>query len=127
MAIFQLYQMPLNGNQNEPDLDVISMRFSWSAFVLGPLWAAYHRLWVVALGWLVAMLALAALSTFIGADAGFWLYIAGMAWLGFSAPEWRARRLEKAGFLHSSTFFARSKEHALARAFRASRRPSGTP
>lgn len=118
MAFFQLYQMPVSPGSDEPQFEIVPARFCWSAFLFGPLWALYHRLWTVTLGWLAAVLALSGLSTLVGPDATFWLYVAGMAWLGFSAPDWRGRRLEKKGYTRTRTFFARNGRHALARAVR---------
>ena len=35
--------------ENDEDLDLIKEGFSWVAFFLGPIWALWHRLWIIAL------------------------------------------------------------------------------
>jgi hypothetical protein len=47
--------------------------FSWGAFFFGPLWALAHRLWLVAVAWLVLVVLATLLSPWVGLGLQFLL------------------------------------------------------
>ena len=53
----RLYTVHSGGHPD--DLELVPEGFSWAAFVLGPLWLVWHRLWWALAGWLGVVLALA--------------------------------------------------------------------
>lgn len=59
--------------------------FCWSAFWLPPLWALFNAMPMIAVGWLVAVAALAGISLYIGSEASCWLYVLGAVWFGIEA------------------------------------------
>jgi len=52
------YTAHYRNRTGEPDLVLIKEGFSWPAFVFGILWALWNRLWIVAVVFLAAELAL---------------------------------------------------------------------
>jgi len=73
-------------------------RFSFLAFLLPPVWALVHRLWLEALGWLVVTVALGGLALLIGDATANGLYFLFALWIGFAAPALRAANLRRRGF-----------------------------
>lgn len=85
------------------DVAVIKEGFCWPAFVVSVLWAVWHRLWLVALGFLAAELGLSAFLVTLGADWKTELVASlGLAILiGAVANDLRRWTLGRHGFIHS--------------------------
>lgn len=74
--------------------------FSWWAFLLQPLWAIYHRLWL-ATALIVLLNIAAALMTdwlALGGSGGFWLNVVVALVIGWEANDWRRRTLKRQGY-----------------------------
>jgi hypothetical protein len=82
------------GRKSEPAL-AIPEKFSWAAFLLPPLFALYHGLWLFFVLIVIAITALCLSTTVIGASAAFWLYVLLALWCGFAAPDLRRFALRK--------------------------------
>jgi hypothetical protein len=82
------------GRPSEP-AEFIAEKFSWAAFLLPPLFALWHRLWLVFVALVVAIVALFLLSTVISDAAAFGLYALVALWCGFAAPDLRRFALRK--------------------------------
>ena len=75
--------------------------FNWMAFFLTGIWALYHRLWRY------AFLIFAVNAAFIAARESGWISMDGLAalqlgfqaFVGFSANDWRRRRLDRKGYV----------------------------
>jgi hypothetical protein len=86
-----------------PDRDARFVKdgFSWAAFVFGPLWAFYHRLWFTGLMVLAALAALAIAGEFLvldpAADAALGLAISLL--IGFEGPDLLRKKLQARGML----------------------------
>ena len=86
--------------------------FSWPAFLLGPFWLAYHRMWRELIGYVVVFLLVDAILWLVPggmAAAGPVLLLAALAF-GFEADALRQRALERKGFEMIGTAAGRSFE-----------------
>lgn len=77
------------------DLELVPEGFSWAAFVLGPLWLVWQRLWWALAGWLAisAALALAARWLMLGDAQQGVLQLALSVALGLLGHDLRRQRL----------------------------------
>lgn len=85
------------------DIAVIKEGFCWPAFVMSVVWAVWHRLWRVALGFFAAEVLLSAVLAYLGADWKTELVLSvGLAILiGLVANDFRRWTLERHGFVQS--------------------------
>ena len=78
----------------------IPEKFSWLAFLLPPVFALVHGLWLLLIGYVVAVIALGFAAAILGGGATFWLYVLVALWIGFAAPSLRRRALAHRGWSH---------------------------
>src|SRR5713226_10511722 len=70
MSIYTVHIPPLETSAQDPARFVfVRDGFTFWAFLLGPLWMLWHRLWLVLAGYVVAATALEVALRFIGASA----------------------------------------------------------
>jgi hypothetical protein len=74
--------------------------FSWTAFLLPPVFALVHGLWLELIAFVVAVIALGFAATILGGSATFWLYALFALWIGFAAPSLRRQALHRGGWHH---------------------------
>ena len=86
--------------------------FSWGAFLFGPVWLLLHRLWLAALLWVVAALALVLL---LPGPAGVVAVLAGQFLLGCHAPDLRRWGLRRRGYDGVHLVAERDEDRAVAR------------
>ena len=92
-----IYTVHLHEDQ---DMVLVREGFSWGAFLFGPLWALYNRLWFVA----ILLLLLSALFGYAdehGVTGDATLAILQLAigiLIGYQANDWRRTRLHKLGY-----------------------------
>jgi hypothetical protein len=70
MPVYTVHQPPLRRRESESDparVAFVRDGFSFWAFLLGPLWMLWHRLWLVLIGYLVVVTALQVALAKIGA------------------------------------------------------------
>lgn len=93
--------------------------FSMAAFVLSFFWAAYHRVWRLALVVLAFYIVAnkAMLLGVIDLNLRLVLEVGFLTWLGFEAGEWRAKALARQGFVLLDIVMARSEAEARQRLF----------
>lgn len=92
MTLYAIYAKPENG----PDaLAFLADRFSWSAFLLPPLWAFSRGALAFVVLWLVVAAALVWAVPVIGSGAAFALYGVFALWGGFAAPSIHAQVLSR--------------------------------
>src|SRR5262245_45074141 len=73
MAIYTVHEPPPRRGRADSDPTRIAFvrdGFSFWAFLLGPLWMLWHRLWLVLLGYIVIEIVLYVGLTFAGAPEG---------------------------------------------------------
>ena len=99
----KLYTVHLSPFGPGPDRDARFVKdgFSWAAFVFGPFWALYHRLWFAGLILLAALAAVAAAGEFFVLDpvADASLGLALSLLFGFEGPDLLRKKLEARGML----------------------------
>jgi hypothetical protein len=123
MTIFTIH-LPASGQRRATgdDVALAAERFSWGAFLFGPLWLLVHRLWLWTLVWAAAALIYGALATTLrGAAAGWALFLGAVLLemlLGFEANELYRRSLERSGRPAVAVVSARNSNAAAARFFR---------
>ncbi len=99
MALFQILQKANKQNQIWDENNVlIEDRFYWLAAIFPPLWLISKNLWLEFILWLAFIFFLSAITSLIGEEASFWLYIISAIWIGFEAPNILARALKRKGF-----------------------------
>lgn len=109
VTLYAIYD-PKPGRSDLPA--AIAEKFSWFAAVLPPFFLARHGLWLELLAWVLKLVALFALSLFIGGDAVFALYLLAAIWLGFAAPGLRRHALSWRGWQHRQDRVALSQDLA---------------
>lgn len=91
------------GLDPDRDIAVIKEGFCWPAVAFSVIWAVWHRLWLVALGFLAAELLLSAALAFLGADRKTEIVLSlGLAVvIGLVANDLRRWSIERNGFIQS--------------------------
>lgn len=111
MTLYSLFTR--NGAQGPGEApEAVPERFSWFAFLLPPVYALAHGLWLAFLGLVLAMLVLGLAGRWLGDDATFWLYGLMALWFGFEAPAFRARKLHRRGFVPAGEAIAAAEDLA---------------
>ena len=103
-----------HGPDAKSDLVLIKEGFCWPAFFLVPLWALWHRLWLVALVLLVADVALSGTALLLrldGLSQGM-VSVGFAAIVGFVANDLRRRALERRRFTFAAVVSAGGLEDA---------------
>jgi hypothetical protein len=89
---------------------LVADRFSWFAALLPPAFAVVHGLWLELVAFVVAIALIVLASTWLGGEAGFWIYVLLALWLGYEAGAIRRRALRRQGFVYRSERFARDAD-----------------
>ena len=87
-------------------------RFSWFAALLPPVFAMVHGLWLELVAFVVALAVIALGATWLGSEAGFWLYVLLAVGIGFEAGSIRRRALRRKGYIYRTERFARDADLA---------------
>jgi hypothetical protein len=90
----------------DPIPAVVPDRFSWLAFLLPPVFALAHGLWLELVAWVVFVVALGFAGIAIGAGAAFWIYWTVALLIGFEASALRGGALRRRGFRHRADLVA---------------------
>ena len=115
MRIYAAYLDPASLEQDRA-LDLVKEGMCWPAFFFSFLWAAWHRLWWVALALLAAVVAAFAILAAAGAT-GILCGLALAAFIGGAANDWRGRALERRGRKLVAVVAGRNAEDAARRFF----------
>ncbi len=92
---------------------VVPEKFSWFAALLPPVYALVHGLWLGLVLYVAALIALVSATTWIGGEAGFWLYVLFAIAIGFEASSLRRRALRHRGFAWHGDVVAAADDLAL--------------
>jgi hypothetical protein len=96
-----LYSVHLRGSglQSVAGAAFVRQAFSWKAFFFGPLWLAWHRLWMGLVLWAAAYLVLiAALPAVLSPWSAFPMALAFQVFLGLEANRLREAKLAAEGY-----------------------------
>ncbi|WP_407048812.1 DUF2628 domain-containing protein [Methyloraptor flagellatus] len=91
--------------------------FAWAALVFGPLWALWNRLWLVFLGWLVAILVIEILARVVGEPAATVASFVFAVWFALSAADLKRWTLERRGWRLVDLVEASGRDEAEKRHF----------
>lgn len=112
MASYVMMQPPAaNGETDLP----IAVRdgFSWLAFIVPPLWFAWHRLWVEAVVALAALVVLNAIGVRYGmGDMASLLSLLVSLWAGLEGAAMRIAGLRRRGFAEIGAVWADNRDDA---------------
>ena len=122
MSVYTVHEPPLRRGENEADpLRFVFVRdgFTFWAFLLGPLWMLRHRLWLVFVGYLVLLGAIAVAFHFARVPgSAIWLVSLLLALLiGFEAASLRRWTLARRGWSNLGVVVADDLEAAERRFF----------
>jgi len=107
----------VHGTGHPDELDLVPEGFAWGAFVLGPLWLVWHRLWWALAGWLGIALVLGLVGRWLmlgDAQQGV-LQLALSLALGLLGHDLRRQRLAARGRPVTAVITGESDEAALRR------------
>jgi len=96
----------------------VADRFSWFAAILPPVYALVHGLWLMLLGWIVAVIAVGVLGWYGGGEAAFWTYILCAILIGLEAGTFHRRALLHRGWQHAGDYFAAEQDLAIVEALK---------
>jgi hypothetical protein len=96
----------------------VADRFSWFAALLPPVYALVHGVWLLLAVWVAAVIAIAALGTWLGGDAAFWTYILLAILIGFEASTFHRRHLGHRGWQYRGEVFAADEDLAIVEALK---------
>ena len=94
MTLFAIYERQSAAPAAIPE------KFSWLAFLLPPVFAVIHGLWLPLIAYVVAVIALGFAGAILGGATTFWLYVLFALWIGFAAPGLRRHALSHRGWTH---------------------------
>lgn len=97
MPLFEV-MVPQSG-ADPLETELVRDRFSLGAALLPPIWALMHGLWLEMLGWVVGLVGIIVIGTFVGGTAAFWLYVLFALWFGSAASDLRVAALSRSGYL----------------------------
>ena len=108
---------PYSGmGEPEPDLAravLVPEKFSWGAFVFGPLWLLSRGLWIAFIVWLAAFIALSVASTiFLSGNAAFWIFFLMELFLGCEGNNLRRGALARRGYRFVDVVAGRPRDMA---------------
>lgn len=115
----------LEGIDAVPGAEAVKEGFSWPAFILSVFWALWHRLWLAALIFFAANLALGVVLALTEADAlsAAAASLGLAALIGWAANDLRRASLSARGFAERAPVIAPTGETAILRYFEAGNRP----
>lgn len=132
MAVYTVHEPPLRLADPVPEAErVLFVRdgFSCPAFLFGPLWMLWHRLWAVLAAYLVAVGALQALLFVLGASSAtiFLIDLLIALLVGLEAATLRRITLRRRGFNEVGVVAGNDREVAERRFFAAWRPGPAAP
>ncbi|NQV56879.1 MAG: DUF2628 domain-containing protein [Rhodospirillales bacterium] len=122
MRIYTVFT-PSIGQGSDPITGAVAVKegFSWPAFLISPLWALWHRLWLAAILFAGAQIFLGWILGRFGADQPVMATASiGLAVLiGWTANDFRRAKLRRRGLGNETPVIAGSGEAAVRRLFEA--------
>jgi hypothetical protein len=99
LRLFTVHLAPRGRNADPLATELVPEGFAWGAFVLGPFWLAWHRLWLGLVLWLVLTLATLGVGSALdfGPEQRTAVELALMFGFGLVGHDLRRRRLAALG------------------------------
>lgn len=119
MTIFTVHAPPApEGAEADPAaLVFVKEGFSWPALIVPPLSLLWHRMWLVLLLWLVAVVGLSVVAGLAGSDASSAVMLLFALWFALEANALRRWSLERRGYALRGVVEGRNREEAERRFF----------
>ena len=117
MPQYTVHVRRVAGPPSGDDLVLTPERFSWGAFLLGPLWFAFARAWLALALWIVLFAALAAVVAILRPplEAAALVALAIEVFFGLEALDFRRRALERRGWRLVDVVSGADADHAALR------------
>ena len=121
MARARVYTVHIRLWSASPDREAVLVRegFAWGAFFFSVLWALWNRMWFAALIVFAVSVAISVLTDVLDVDPVTDL-AAGLALaliIGWEAPDWQRRTLERRGYINAGVVVAPTLAEAERRFF----------
>jgi len=117
--MMRIYTIHLPPRFGPPDADPVIVKegFNWAAAIFTVPWALWHRMWLAAIGLLVAGAAIGAGVAFLGfgPESRAAMSFGYAVLVGFHANDWRRRSLERKDFEDAGIVAAPRADAALRR------------
>jgi hypothetical protein len=122
MTVYMVFEPPRRGEESLAHAERIAFvrdRFSWTAFLFGPLWMLWHRLWLGLLGYVVVVAALELGLRLVGASADARALAGALVGLlvGFEGATLRRQTLLRRGWRDRGIVIGDDREAAERRFF----------
>jgi len=122
MTVYMVFEPPPGRSSSlrpAERIEFVPDRFIWSAFLFGPLWMLWHRLWIVLGGYIAVYVALTFALRFagVGEDAGGFALLLLSLLVGFEAASLRRWTLLLKGWRDVGAVMGDSREAAERRFF----------
>ncbi len=122
MTVYMVFEPPRRGDDSLVHAERIAFvrdRFSWAAFLFGPLWLLWHRLWLALLGYVVIVAALEVGLRVLGASAEPRVVAGALVGLllGFEGATLRRQALLRRGWRDRGVVIGDDREAAERRFF----------
>ncbi|HEY7296312.1 MAG TPA: DUF2628 domain-containing protein [Xanthobacteraceae bacterium] len=132
MPVYTVHEPPLRWGESRPDPErfvFVRDGFSFAAFLFGPLWMLWHRMWLVFFGYVIAAGGFEAVLTQLRASTGLRVAIGLLIALltGFEAPTLRRFTLARRKWSNVGLIVGDNLESAEQRFFDAWTKAGGTP
>lgn len=126
MAVFTVHapQGRLEPVSDPERVEFVKDGFSWGAFLFGPFWMLWNRLWIALAVWIVAVPSLLFLASLVGGGRGSLLVLTSL-FLGLEGNAILANGLRWRGLALSGLTVGATRDEAERRFFAA--RPAPTP
>jgi len=122
MAVYTVHEPPRRNSDplaHTTRFAFVRDGFSWPAFLFGPFWMLWHRLWLALIGYLLlaAAIAFALRAVGAGGEAGFFAALLFALLVGFEAPSLRRYGLNRRRWKNLGVVIGDDREAAERRFF----------
>lgn len=117
----KVYTIHLRPGSLSPDRDALAVKegFCWPAFIFGPLWALWQRMWRAAFFIVLAYVLVGTALALVAPDpvTDFAISLAVSVLIGYFANDWRRASLARAGWRFEGLSAAADRDAAMRRFF----------
>ena len=127
VGLFSVYVQG-DGLEAAAEAAFVRQSFNWRAFLFGPAWLVFNRLWAGLAVWIIAYIfLLACAATIVSAGASLLIALAVQVLLGLEASALSEAKLGRQGYRLAGIITAPALEAAESRFYRHAERRAGAP